>query len=134
MIKKFLPLIATLGLLSNIASADTQAILDSKPEQYLKQVLDQLNLSAEQKTELSTYMHSVEPLFVQNMAKSNANNRALNELTGENYDELQVDKLAYAEGFVVADTIKLRMQVRHEIYEILTPEQRLKVKKLNRQI
>lgn len=133
MVKKLFPLIVTGLLLSNIASATTQVILDSKPEQHLKDVLGQLNLSTEQKAELSAYMHSVEPEFVQNMAKSNANNRALNELTGENYDELQVAELADAEGIVVADTIKLRMQVRHQIYEILTPEQRLEVKKLNRQ-
>lgn len=117
-------------LFSNFAFADTHIVFDSKPEQQLKQVLSQLNLSDEQKAKLSSFLQSVEPQFVKNLAESNENTHALEQLVGENYDATTVAQLADAQGKIVADTIILRMQVRHQIYALLTPMQRLKVKEI----
>ncbi len=115
---------------SHALYANTAIVFESKPEQQLKQVLGQLDLSTEQKQKISQFMREIEPEFVQNLAKTNANNMALAELVGAKYDAVKVAQLADAEGKVVAEMIKLRLKVRHKIFEILTPAQRLKVEKL----
>jgi Spy/CpxP family protein refolding chaperone len=126
--------IVMLLLLSQVSLADTQTItqveFNSKVEQRLKVILSQLDLSSEQKSAIHKLVLQAEPQIIQYTIRYNENNYVLNNLAEANYDKKKVDQLADQQGDIESQVIQLRMKMRHEIYEILTPMQRLKVKKV----
>ncbi len=121
-----------LGLfLSESSCASTQEVkglvLMPNAEQHLIDTLNQLNLTDTQKKEVSAFMRHIEPAFLPNIEQYKINERALEAMSEKNYDAQKISVLADKQGRVVANIIKLRMEVRHKIYSILTVSQRIKL-------
>lgn len=130
-------LVAGLGLMVSSAACadmtpmpkhdDTQVIVVEGPAiARLRAALNKLDLTDEQKTKIRAIMQNAEPEFDKNVEAAEKNREALHELKGGGYNAAEVARLAEAQGDLVAKTIELRLKVRHDIYELLTPDQRKK--------
>jgi periplasmic protein CpxP/Spy len=139
--KSIYALIAGAGLmLGGIACADETVIVESVPNgtevavvagpqvETLKQFVQKLDLTDEQKQKIRTIVEAADVKFQKGMKDAEMNSKALMALTGENYDAAKIAPLADAQGMLVSNAIKWRLEVRHSIFEVLTPEQREELK------
>lgn len=121
-------------VVENVPNGAEVTVVAGPEVEDLKQAVQKLDLTDEQKQKIRDVMASSDPKFQDAMKKAEANNKQLRELCGDKYDATKVATLADAQGKLVAQAIELRLQVRHQIYEILTPEQREKIKKLREEM
>lgn len=141
--KTIYALVASAGLMfAGMANAET-VVVENVPNgtevtvvagpqvETLKQVVQQLDLTDEQKQKIRDVIQNADPKFQKAMKEAEANSQSLMALCGDKYDAAKISELADAQGKLVAEAIKLRLEVRHQIFEILTPEQRKKVKEFN---
>ena len=117
-------------VIQNVPNGSEVTVVEGPEVGSLKKAVQQLDLTDEQKAKIQAVVEASEPKFADAMKKAEANSKALCQLYGDKYDATKIATLADAQGQLVANAIKLRLQVRHDICEILTPEQRVKVKKI----
>lgn len=84
-----------------------------------------LNLSDEQEDKVFNLMHGQKPMLrakMRELRDARSNLEAL--VRSPNYDEAKVRALTGKAADTLADVFRLRAHTEHEIYQILTPEQR----------
>lgn len=116
-------------VVENVPNGTEVTVVAGPQVDALKKLVQKLDLTADQKEKIRAVMQSAEPKFQQGMKEAEANSVSLQALCGNKYDAAKISTLADAQGKLVADAIKLRLQVRHQIFEILTPAQIEKLKK-----
>lgn len=116
-------------VVKNVPNGTEVTVVAGPQVETMKQMVQKLDLTQEQKDKIRDVMAKADPKFDKGMKEAEANSKALMALCGPNYDAAKISTLADAQGKLVADAIKLRLEVRHEIFEILTPKQREEMKK-----
>lgn len=143
--KTIYALVAGLGLMTaGFANAEevvvrnipngTEVTVVAGPEvETLKEVVKKLDLTKEQKQKIRDVIKNADPKFQAGMKSAESNSAGLLALGGDKYDAAKIATLADAQGQLVASAIELRLEVRHQIYEILTPKQREELEKFRQQ-
>ena len=109
----------------------TDVVIVSMPRvETLRKVLVSLNLTEKQKMKIRKIMLSGEIKFRNYLMQDELNSQALSLLWGNRYDAKKINQLATEQGKIAADAIKLRFEIRHEIYNILTVSQRKMVENI----
>lgn len=116
-------------VVENVPNGTEVAVVAGPQVETLKQLVQKMDLTKEQKEKIRAIMTDADPKFEKGMKKAEANSKALMELCGPKYDAAKISTLADSQGKLVADAIKLRLSVRHQVWEILTPAQREDLKK-----
>jgi Spy/CpxP family protein refolding chaperone len=116
-------------VVQNVPNGTEVTVVAGPQVETLKQLVQKMDLTQEQKDKIKVVMQNADPKFNKAMTEADANSKALMVLCGDKYDAAKISTLADAQGKLVADAIKLRLAVRHDIYEILTPKQREDMKK-----
>jgi len=93
----------------------------------LKHMVEKLDLTPQQKEKIQGILASTDAKLKKGLDQVRTNNKQLHELTGPSYNASKVASLADAQGKLCADAIKTRLEARHEIYALLTPEQQKKL-------
>lgn len=117
-------------VVQNVPNGTEVTVVSGQEVETLKEAVKQLDLTKEQKEKIRAVVEAANPKFNQGMQAAEANSKALFALCGPHYDAAKIATLADAQGKLVAEAIQLRFQVRHSIYEILTPKQREELKKM----
>lgn len=111
-------------VVQNVPNGSEVTVVSGPEVDHLRHLVKEMDLTQAQKDKIHAVLQAADPKFQSGMQAAEANSKLLMALSGTNYDATKVATLADAQGKLVADAIKLRLQVRHEIYEILTPKQR----------
>ena len=91
---------------------------------------EELNLTPEQKQQIGKILKEQKDGIVAAAKDLHAKRQALREaIRAEQVDEQKIRAAADALGKSIANAAVLRAQCRHEIYAVLTPEQRAKLDK-----
>ncbi|MCB5191537.1 Spy/CpxP family protein refolding chaperone [Methylobacillus arboreus] len=94
---------------------------------FLAHKLRPLNLSSEQQAQVKQIVEKQKPVFAEKRQAIHDSHKALAAASGsESYDEKSVQQLAGEQAKIQADLIVLRTNTMHEVYQVLTPEQKQK--------
>lgn len=115
-------------IVQNVPNGTEVTVVAGPEVETLQQLVQKLDLTEEQKTKIRDVIKVAEPKFNTGMKSAEANSKELMALCGDKYDAAKIATLADAQGKLVAEAIKMRLQVRHDIFEILTPKQREELK------
>jgi Spy/CpxP family protein refolding chaperone len=96
----------------------------------MKTLKHDLNLTKEQKEKIKGIRKDFNTKILALRKKIQDNNKSLRKLMLTQYSESELDKLADARGKLVADTVKIRFHFKKAVHEVLTSEQKDKIKKL----
>lgn len=126
------------GLLPSMAHA--QGFMGNGP-QHLRYAADgipphfqSLDLSQEQQEKLQAIQASHREVMRKNMAQLSTNKAAERQLVeASTFDEQQARKLAAQDAKIMEDSNLATLRFRHEVYQTLTPEQRVKFDALRQQ-
>lgn len=116
-------------VVENVSNGTEVTVVAGPQVETLKQAVQKLDLTDEQKQKIRAVVQAADPKFAEGMKKAEMNSKELMALCGDKYDAAKVATLADAQGALVASAIKMRLQIRHDIYEILTPKQREQILK-----
>ncbi len=119
-------------VVENVPNGTEVAIVAGPQVETLKQFVQKLDLTQEQKDKIRMVVEAADAKFQTGMKSAEANSKALMDLCGDKYDAAKIAPLADAQGKLVSEAIQLRLEVRHSIYEILTPEQREELKEFKK--
>lgn len=87
--------------------------------------LGKLKLTEAQRDQLFKNMHEQAPLMREKFKEARKAREALRSLTfSSQYDETKVAALAESEAQAMAELAKMRANGAHQMYQLLTPEQR----------
>jgi len=117
-------------VVENVPNGTEVTVVSGTEVETLKQAVQKLDLTKEQKDKIRAVVETANPKFNAGMKSAEMNSKGLMALCGKNYDAAKVATLADAQGKLVAQAIEMRFQVRHDIFEILTPKQREELKKM----
>lgn len=93
-----------------------------------------LNLSQEQQEKLRAIQATHQEIMRKNMEQIHSNKAAERELVeAPSFDEQKAEKLAMQDARIMGDNNLATLRFRHEIYQILTPEQRTKFNGMRKQ-
>lgn len=91
-----------------------------------------LNLSQDQKEKLQAIQAAHKEVLNQSREQMRANKAAERELVeSPNFDEKKAESLAAQDAKIMETNALATLRFRHEIYQILTPEQRAKFNQMN---
>ncbi len=121
-------------VVDNVPNGTEVTVVAGPQVETLKQLVQKLDLTKEQKEKIRAVMMDADPKFDKGMKEAEMNSKALMQLCGPKYDAAKIATLADAQGKLVAEAIKLRLQVRHSVFEILTPKQREDMKQFREQM
>ncbi|SNR93868.1 protein refolding chaperone Spy/CpxP family [Methylobacillus rhizosphaerae] len=94
---------------------------------FLHHKLRPLNLSEEQQAQVKQIMEKQKPLFAEKRQAAHDGFKALAVASSKDaYDEKSVQQLAEGQAKAQADLLVLRTNTMHQVYQILTPEQKQK--------
>lgn len=97
-------------------------------EHFLQRKLSKLNLSTEQQAQVQQIVEKQKPVFAEKRQAIHDSYKALaSASSSDQYDEKNVQQLAAAQAKIQADLIVLRSNTWHQVYEVLTPEQKQKL-------
>lgn len=97
-------------------------------EKFLQHKLGKLNLSSEQQAQVKQIVEKQKPVFNEKRQAIRDSYKALaSASSSDQYDEKNVQQLAAAQAKIQADLIVLRSNTWHEVYQVLTPEQKQKL-------
>lgn len=121
-------------------SANAQSARDSAPH-YQRAVdaaipphFKALNLSKEQEEKLQAIEATHQELMRKNMDKLRANRVAEREIVeAPSFNEKKAEKLSAQDAEIMRENNLATLRFRHEIYQILTPEQRTKLSDMRKQ-
>ncbi|OAM52201.1 hypothetical protein A7981_01550 [Methylovorus sp. MM2] len=89
--------------------------------------LRKLDLTAEQKDQVKQIFEKQKPLRDEKFQALRDSSKALREANqGATYDSKKVQELANQQAVIQADLIVLHSETKHQIYALLTPEQKQK--------
>ena len=89
--------------------------------------LSQLDLTAQQQDQIKQIFDQQKPAREEKMHAMRGSMMALKKATqADAYDHNQVQEIANQQAKLQADLIMLRADTRHQVYAVLTPEQRQK--------
>lgn len=95
----------------------------------LERMANGLNLNDDQKNQLKTIVAKTQPLVSKNLVLMGKSRIELVRMTfSDSYDEKKANNLADLQGSLFAKLVKLNTNMKHQVYLILTPEQRQKMK------
>lgn len=93
----------------------------------LEHKLSKLNLTDQQQAEVSKIVDQQKPLLAEKRQALHASFKALTlASTSEQYDQQKIQALAGEQAKLQADLLVLRSNTLHEVYQLLTPEQKQK--------
>ena len=93
-----------------------------------------LNLNQEQQEKLRAIQAAHQEVMRKNMELLHSNKAAERELVeAPSFDEQKAEKLAMQDAKIMGDNNLTTLRFRHEIYQILTPEQRTKFNGMRKQ-
>lgn len=93
-----------------------------------------LNLSPDQQEKIRAIEANHREIMQKNMTLMRANRTAERELVeAPNFDEAKAEKLAASNAKIMENNNLTTLRFRHEIYQILTPEQRAKFDTMRKQ-
>lgn len=93
-----------------------------------------LNLSADQQEKIRAIEAAHQEVMHKNMALMHANRAAERELVeAPGFDEAKAEKLAASNAKIMENNNLTTLRFRHEIYQILTPEQRARFDAMRKQ-
>ena len=102
-----------------------------KSGQRMERMIKHLDLSDEQATQVRSIRDSYQPKMQALREKMQENRKQLREeMQSETIDQEKVKKLAQATGDLKAEKIILRAEKRNKIHNVLTKEQREKMKEM----
>jgi len=102
-----------------------------KSGQRMERMIKHLELSDEQATQVRSIRDSYQPKMKALREKMKENRKQLREeMRAETIDQEKVEKLAKSMGDLKADKIILRAEKRSKIHDVLTKEQREKMKEM----
>lgn len=97
-------------------------------EHYMHHRLSQLDLTAQQHDQIKQIFDQQKPAREEKMHAMHESMMALRKATqAEPYDRNQVQEVANQQAKLQADLIVLRADTMHQVYAVLTPEQRKKL-------
>ena len=125
----------SLGLVPSAASAYTGGGYANQSQNvYATQLpphLKALNLSQEQKEKLQSVQLAHQQVLNTSLDQMRINKAAERDLVeSPSFDEKKAEKLAAEDAKIMEANTLATLRFRHEIYQILTPEQRVKFKEL----
>jgi Spy/CpxP family protein refolding chaperone len=121
-------------VVKNVPNGTEVTVVAGPQVESLKQLAQKMDLTKEQKEKIRVILQNADPKFETGMKAAEANSKALMKLCGPMYDEAKIAPLADAQGKLVAEAIKLRLSVRHQVWEVLTPAQREDLKKFRQEM
>jgi len=99
-----------------------------EPGGHLRALREELDLTPEQKQQIAKILKGCKDALVAAVKDVHAKRQALREaIRADQVDEQKIRDAADALGKSVANAAVLRAQCRHEIFAVLTPEQRTKI-------
>lgn len=94
---------------------------------FLEHKLGKLNLSEDQQAKVKQIVEKQKPLFAEKRQALQASFKPLASATAtDQYDQKKVEALAGEQAKLQADLLVLRSNAMHEVYQVLTPEQKQK--------
>lgn len=94
---------------------------------FLEHKLGKLNLSEDQQAKVKQIVEKQKPLFAEKRKALQISFRALASATAtDQYDQKKVEVLAGEQAKLQADLLVLRSNAMHEVYQVLTAEQKQK--------
>jgi protein CpxP len=127
-----------LGLVPLTAQADDRVncvpYYHRDASQQMPAHMKSLNLTAEQQEKFRAIETAHREIMRKNMELLSTNKVAERELVeAPNFDEQKAQKLATQDAKIMGDNNLATLRFRHEIYQILTPEQRAKFDAMRKQ-
>lgn len=128
-------IIIAAAIIASIATAASFAIPNivakSHAPMHHKLQADKLNLNKDQKAKMKQIVIAARPGLQNEMLQLRSNHHKLNQLIlKDKLDQQAIGSLADQQGKIVANIIKLRAQMRHKIFLILTKDQQQKAREL----
>ena len=94
----------------------------------LEKLYQLLGLSAAQQDQFKDIVNKVQPTVQAKLTQMGRSRLMLSKLIhSETYTPEAVNKIASMQGSVFTDLVKINTQMKRDVYEILTPEQRTKL-------
>ncbi|HEX19571.1 MAG TPA: periplasmic heavy metal sensor [Acidiferrobacteraceae bacterium] len=94
-------------------------------------IFKQLGLSDAQRDQVFKIMYESKPVKYEKMKKMHAIRKEMRDaIHSDRFDVKAVRKLAQKKAAILTDLMVLSAQTRNQIYQILTPEQKQKIKEL----
>ncbi|MDR5170791.1 Spy/CpxP family protein refolding chaperone [Methylobacillus sp. Pita2] len=94
---------------------------------FLERKLSKLDLSGEQQTQVKQIVDKQKPVLAEKRQALHASFKALASASAnDQYDQKKVQEIASEQAKLQADLLVLRSNTLHEVYQVLTPEQKQK--------
>lgn len=120
-----------LAFTSNPSHSTDINTLATNEAQSKDTVIDQLQLSPTQKSNLQNIIAQAQPELREYAEKLRLLKGQMNTISsGDNYDATKIKALADQQAEIMSHIIIARTETQHKIYNVLTPEQKQKLKKI----